>query len=177
MVLYLFHTTLKSQEYSSLDFWALTFRYCLHWYYLSCWSTFSMLSSCTETRWGSFAFLYNDSIYMCCIFPCWWWCNDISFQFLNVYVTKYESGGKLWPTAHKTIIVSLVLMQVIALGVFGIKGSSVAIGFTIPLIVGTILFHEYCRQRFNPIFKYNAAEVYAYIKWTSSSSSSFYLMH
>lgn len=81
------------------------------------------------------------------------------FQILNVYITKYESGGQFWPIAHNTTIFSLVLSQIIALGVFGIKESSVASGFTIPLIICTLLFNEYCRQRFLPTFKNNAAEV------------------
>lgn len=47
----------------------------------------------------------------------------------------------------------------ISLGVFGIKKSPVASGFTIPLIICTLLFNEYCRQRFFPIFKKNVAQV------------------
>lgn len=80
-------------------------------------------------------------------------------QILNVYMPKYESGGQLWPTIHNTTIFSLVLMQIIALGVFGVKRSPVATGFTIPLIICTLLFTEYCRQRFYPIFKNNAAQM------------------
>lgn len=79
-------------------------------------------------------------------------------QILNVYVTKYESWGRYWPVFHNTTIFSLVLTQIIALGVFGIKKSPVATAFTIPLILGTLLFNEYCRQRFYPIFKKNAAQ-------------------
>ncbi|KAF5461969.1 hypothetical protein F2P56_018025 [Juglans regia] len=81
-------------------------------------------------------------------------------QILNVYVPKYESEGQYWPIAHNTTIFSLVLSQIIALGVFGIKRSPVASGFTIPLIICTLLFHEYCRQRFLPIFKVVPAEVF-----------------
>lgn len=81
------------------------------------------------------------------------------FQILNVYVPKYESEGQYWPIAHNTTIFSLVLSQIIALGVFGIKRSPVASGFTIPLIIFTLLFHQYCRQRFRPIFKMIPAEV------------------
>lgn len=73
-------------------------------------------------------------------------------QILNVYTTRYESGGQLWPIVHNTTIFSLVLAQVIAIGVFGIKKSPIASGFTIPLVVFTLLFSEYCRQRFYPIF-------------------------
>ncbi|KAJ6954786.1 hypothetical protein NC652_006285 [Populus alba x Populus x berolinensis] len=80
-------------------------------------------------------------------------------QIVNVYITKYEGGGQLWPIVHNTTIFSLVLTQMISLGVFGIKKSPVASGFTIPLIICTLLFNEYCRQRFFPIFKKDVAQV------------------
>ncbi|EXC22422.1 putative membrane protein [Morus notabilis] len=80
-------------------------------------------------------------------------------QILNVYVSKYESGGLFWPIVHNTTIFSLVFMQIIALGVFGLRRSPVSSGFTIPLVICTLLFNEYCRQRFHPIFKNHAAEV------------------
>ncbi|KAI8004738.1 CSC1-like protein RXW8 [Camellia lanceoleosa] len=78
---------------------------------------------------------------------------------LNVYVTIYESGGKYWPIMHNTTIFSLVLTQIIAIGVFGLKESIVASTFTIPLIILTLLFNEYCRHMFYPIFKDDAAQV------------------
>jgi hypothetical protein len=80
-------------------------------------------------------------------------------QILNVYITKYDSGGQYWPIAHNTTVFSLLVAQLIALGVFGLKRSPVASGFTIPLIIVTILFHQYCRQRFIPVFKCNSAQV------------------
>ncbi|GFP91718.1 CSC1-like protein rxw8 [Phtheirospermum japonicum] len=80
-------------------------------------------------------------------------------QILNVYVTEYESGGLYWPIVHNTTIFSLVLTQIIALGVFGLKESPIALAFTFPLIICTLLFHEYCRQRFNPVFRKIPAKV------------------
>ncbi|KAF8024681.1 hypothetical protein BT93_F1761 [Corymbia citriodora subsp. variegata] len=80
-------------------------------------------------------------------------------QIINVYSANYETGGRLWPTVHNTTIFSLVLMQIIALGVFGLKRSPVASGFTIPLIICSLLFNEYCRKRFYPIFKTSAAQM------------------
>ncbi|CAM8885472.1 unnamed protein product [Rhodiola kirilowii] len=80
-------------------------------------------------------------------------------QFLNVYIQKYESGGQFWPIAHNSTIFSLVLAQIIAIGVFGLKNAPVASGFTIPLVIATLLFNEYCRHRFSPIFKKNPAEI------------------
>lgn len=80
-------------------------------------------------------------------------------QIINVYITKYESGGQYWPIFHNTTIFSLILSQVIALGFFGLKLSTVASGFTVPLILLTLLFSEYCRQRFAPIFQKYPAEI------------------
>ncbi|KAK5824038.1 CSC1-like protein RXW8 [Gossypium arboreum] len=80
-------------------------------------------------------------------------------QILNVYVRKYESGGEFWPIVHNSAIFSLLLTQVIALGIFGIKRSPVASGFIIPLILLTLLFNEYCRQRFSPVFKRRPAQI------------------
>ncbi|XP_019458484.1 PREDICTED: CSC1-like protein RXW8 [Lupinus angustifolius] len=80
-------------------------------------------------------------------------------QIINVYIAKYDSGGQFWPIAHNTTVFSLIFAQVIALGVFGLKRSTVASGFTIPLLIGTLLFHQYCRQRFLPVFKSNSAKI------------------
>ncbi|KAG4193969.1 hypothetical protein ERO13_A06G026932v2 [Gossypium hirsutum] len=80
-------------------------------------------------------------------------------QILNVYVRKYESGGEFWPIVHNSAIFSLLLTQVIALGIFDIKRSPVATGFIIPLILLTLLFNEYCRQRFSPVFKMRPAQI------------------
>ncbi|MCD9560854.1 hypothetical protein HAX54_019662 [Datura stramonium] len=80
-------------------------------------------------------------------------------QILNVYVTKYQTGGTYWPIVHNTTIFSMVLMQIIALAVFGFKKSSSTSSFIIPLIICTLLFHEYCRQRFEPLFKNIPAQI------------------
>lgn len=81
-------------------------------------------------------------------------------QIINVYCSKYETGGQMWPTAHNATIFSLVLAQIIAIGVFGIKESPTSSSFTIPLVILTLLFNEYCRQRFYPIFnKFSAQDL------------------
>lgn len=82
---------------------------------------------------------------------------------MNVYCSKYETWGQMWPIVHNTVIFSLVLAQIIALGVFGIRDSPVASGFTIPLVIITLLFNAYCRQRFYPIFKNVSAQVSEFI--------------
>ncbi|XP_012084749.1 CSC1-like protein HYP1 isoform X2 [Jatropha curcas] len=73
-------------------------------------------------------------------------------QLLNVYAPKYETSGKYWPIVHNSTIFSLILMHVIAIGLFGIKDLPLASSLTIPLPVLTLIFNEYCRKRFRPIF-------------------------
>ncbi|CAM0875500.1 unnamed protein product [Alopecurus aequalis] len=80
-------------------------------------------------------------------------------QFINVYCTKYDTGGLYWPIAYNTTIFSLVLTQIICLSVFGLKESPVAAGFTVPLIILTLLFNQYCRKRLLPLFKTFPAQV------------------
>ncbi|KAL2898493.1 CSC1-like protein RXW8 [Bienertia sinuspersici] len=80
-------------------------------------------------------------------------------QLLNVYITEYDSGGKYWPMVQLCTIFSLVLAQIMAIGVFVLKKSTLCLGFTIPLTICTLLFNEYCRRRFLPVFKNIAAEV------------------
>ncbi|XP_019428753.1 PREDICTED: CSC1-like protein HYP1 [Lupinus angustifolius] len=79
-------------------------------------------------------------------------------QLLKVYVPKYETGGGYWPTVHNSTILSLVLMHVIVIGIFGLKKLPLASGLTVPLPVLTLLFNEYCQKRFFPLFKNYPAE-------------------
>lgn len=74
-------------------------------------------------------------------------------QLLNVYASKYEAGGRFWPIVHDSTIFSLVLMHIIAIGIFGLKKLPLASSLIIPLPILTLLFHEYCQKRFLPIFK------------------------
>uniref|UniRef100_A0A6N2NBN3 CSC1/OSCA1-like 7TM region domain-containing protein n=1 Tax=Salix viminalis TaxID=40686 RepID=A0A6N2NBN3_SALVM len=80
-------------------------------------------------------------------------------QFINVYVPKYETAGKFWPIVHNAVIFSLVLMHAIAVGIFTLKKLPLASTLVVPLPILTLLFNEYCRKRFLPIFNAYPAEV------------------
>lgn len=82
-------------------------------------------------------------------------------QLLNVYAAKYETGGKFWPIVHSSTIFSLVLMHIIAIGLFGLKELPWASSLTIPLPILTVLFSIYCQRRFLPNFKCYPTEVNA----------------
>ncbi|KAI3452270.1 hypothetical protein Pfo_008935 [Paulownia fortunei] len=79
-------------------------------------------------------------------------------QLLNVYAPKFETGGKFWPVVHDATIFSLILMHVIAIGIFGLKKVPLASSLTIPLPILTLIFNSYCRRRFLPSFKGYPAE-------------------
>ncbi|KAI9086201.1 hypothetical protein K1719_031655 [Acacia pycnantha] len=79
-------------------------------------------------------------------------------QLLNVYVPKYDTGGEFWAKVHNCTIFSLVLMHIIAIGIFGLKKLPLASGFTLPLPFLTLLFNDYCRKRFFPLFHEFPAE-------------------
>jgi hypothetical protein len=79
-------------------------------------------------------------------------------QLFNVYSPKYDTGGRFWPIVHGGTIFSLVLMHVIAIGVFGLKKLPLASSLLVPLPVLTLLFNEYCRNRFLPIFEAYSTE-------------------
>ncbi|XP_058081973.1 CSC1-like protein HYP1 isoform X3 [Magnolia sinica] len=79
-------------------------------------------------------------------------------QLLNVYLPKFETGGKFWPIVHNSTIFTLILMQTIAIGIFGLKKLPLASSLTLPLPVLTLLFNEYCRKCFLPIFHAYSAE-------------------
>jgi hypothetical protein len=73
-------------------------------------------------------------------------------QLLNVYSAKFESGGKFWPIVHNSTIFALMLMQVIAIGLFGLKKLPLAASLMFPLLIATLVFNSYCQSRFRPIF-------------------------
>ncbi|GMY22877.1 CSC1-like protein RXW8 isoform X1 [Fagus crenata] len=80
-------------------------------------------------------------------------------QILYIYFPKYETGGQFWPIIHSATIFSLLVSQIIALGVLLRKGMPVASGFIIPLIICTALFHYYSKRRFLWLFEKNVAEI------------------
>ncbi|XP_031475846.1 CSC1-like protein At3g54510 isoform X4 [Nymphaea colorata] len=73
-------------------------------------------------------------------------------QIQDVYQTTYETCGQYWPHIHNYIVIAIVLMQVTMIGLFGLKSKPTATILTIPLLVLTLLFNEYCKICFRPTF-------------------------
>ncbi|CAM8964691.1 unnamed protein product [Rhodiola kirilowii] len=74
-------------------------------------------------------------------------------QIQDAYVTVYETCGQYWPYVHRYIMTGIVLMQITMIGMFGLKSKPAASILTIPLLLLTIIFNEYCKMRFLPSFR------------------------
>ncbi|KAI7757545.1 hypothetical protein M8C21_032784 [Ambrosia artemisiifolia] len=95
-------------------------------------------------------------------------------QLLNVYSPKFETGGTFWPIVHNSMVFSLILMHLIAVGIFGLKKLPLASSLTIPLPIITLLFNNFCRKRFLPVFKGYPAECMIKKDRSNESMSDFY---
>ncbi|KAK9074332.1 hypothetical protein SSX86_006930 [Deinandra increscens subsp. villosa] len=73
-------------------------------------------------------------------------------QLHDVYETTYETCGQYWPHIHHHVVVSFIIMQITMIGLFGLKSKPSASFATIPLLVLTIAYNEYCKFRFLPTF-------------------------
>ncbi|XP_062114891.1 CSC1-like protein At3g54510 isoform X2 [Humulus lupulus] len=73
-------------------------------------------------------------------------------QIEDVYDIIYETCGNYWPYIHHYILVSIILMQITMIGLFGLKSKPAASISTIPLLILTLMFNEYCKMRFLPSF-------------------------
>eukprot|EP00898_Chlorokybus_atmophyticus_P003092 jgi/Chlat1/3784/Chrsp259S03919 len=69
-------------------------------------------------------------------------------QIMHAHVTKFESGGRMWPVIHNRIIAALLVMQITIIGIFALKLSIRQTPFLLPLPVMTIAFYYITRRRF-----------------------------
>ncbi|XP_072960896.1 CSC1-like protein At3g54510 isoform X1 [Typha angustifolia] len=73
-------------------------------------------------------------------------------QMQDVYEIVYDTCGQYWPYIHHYIFITVILMQITMIGLFGLKSKPGASISTIPLLVLSCLFNEYCKIRFLPTF-------------------------
>lgn len=74
-------------------------------------------------------------------------------QIMNMYEPAYESGGQYWPLVHNRVIASLFFMQLIGVGIFGLKENAAASTATVPLLLITLIFNYYCHLQFLPAYR------------------------
>eukprot|EP00250_Pteridium_aquilinum_P014457 c22003_g4_i1 orf=389-2575(-) len=80
-------------------------------------------------------------------------------QILNRYEPAYETGGRYWPHVHDRVIFSLFMMQVIGIGLFGVKVKPILSTLSIPLLPVTLVFNHYCHLRFYPVFQDTSIQI------------------
>jgi len=68
-------------------------------------------------------------------------------QFIYIYPPSNDSGGKLWINFTKLSIISMIIAQIILLAVILLKEGFIAGILLVPLIVFSILFDRYFRER------------------------------
>ncbi|XP_042493556.1 CSC1-like protein At3g54510 isoform X2 [Macadamia integrifolia] len=73
-------------------------------------------------------------------------------QIQDAYEIVYETGGQFWPYIHHYIFISIILMQITMIGLFGLKSKPAASIATVPLLLLTLLYNQYCNIRFLPSF-------------------------
>ncbi|KAL8029009.1 hypothetical protein ABFX02_14G200600 [Erythranthe guttata] len=73
-------------------------------------------------------------------------------QIINVYDQNYESGGRFWPDVHRRIIISLIISQVLLMGLLSTKNAAKSTPLLLLLALFTIWFHIFCKGRFESAF-------------------------
>lgn len=74
-------------------------------------------------------------------------------QIINVYNQQYESVAAFWPHVHTRIVASLLISQLLLMGLLSTKKAAKSTPFLVVLPILTITFHKYCKNRFEPAFR------------------------
>ncbi|KAI4327999.1 hypothetical protein L6164_020399 [Bauhinia variegata] len=74
-------------------------------------------------------------------------------QIINVYNQQYESAAAFWPHVHSRIIASLLISQLLLLGLLSTKKAANSTPLLVFLPILTLAFHKYCKNRFEPAFR------------------------
>ncbi|KAF9689594.1 hypothetical protein SADUNF_Sadunf01G0108600 [Salix dunnii] len=77
----------------------------------------------------------------------------LMLQIVNVYNQQYESAAAFWPHVHSRIIASLLISQLLLLGLLSTKKAANSTPLLVILPILTLSFHKYCKSRFEPAFR------------------------
>jgi hypothetical protein len=83
----------------------------------------------------------------------------LMLQIVNVYNQQYESAAAFWPHVHSRIIASLLISQLLLLGLLSTKKAANSTPLLVILPILTLSFHKYCKIRFEPAFRKYPLEV------------------
>ncbi|XVF52091.1 hypothetical protein PTKIN_Ptkin04bG0237100 [Pterospermum kingtungense] len=74
-------------------------------------------------------------------------------QIINVYNPQYESAAAFWPHVHSRIMASLLISQLLLMGLLSTKKAANSTPLLVILPILTLSFHKYCKNRFEPAFR------------------------
>ncbi|KAL0089219.1 hypothetical protein F4703DRAFT_1940730 [Phycomyces blakesleeanus] len=69
------------------------------------------------------------------------------YMLMYIYVTKIESGGKMWPVLFQTVMCSVLLFQLIMILVLNLKGGHIQSYILIPLPFITVAYQYFYSRR------------------------------
>jgi calcium permeable stress-gated cation channel len=77
---------------------------------------------------------------------------------LRVYISNYESNGRMWPHMHTRILAALIIYQITMFGFMDLK-KFVYAPFLLPLIPISFMYSSITKQRFYKSFSVTPLEV------------------
>lgn len=76
------------------------------------------------------------------------------YMLMYVYVTKIESGGKIWPVLFQTVMTSVIFFQVTMIIILALKGGNLQAYILIPLPFLTLAFQYLYYRRMHVLGSY-----------------------
>lgn len=76
------------------------------------------------------------------------------YTLMYIYVTKIESGGKIWPVLFQTVMTSVLFFQVTMIIVLVLKGGRLQAYILIPLPILTFLYQYFYYRRMHLLGSY-----------------------
>ncbi|ORX83827.1 DUF221-domain-containing protein [Anaeromyces robustus] len=88
------------------------------------------------------------------------------YEILYFYVKEWEYYGKNWVFIHDQIVIGLLLLQVIMLGIFEVKGCYFTGLALLPVIIGTCFYYYFFKATYEkrtihlPLDQYSSSDIY-----------------
>lgn len=94
------------------------------------------------------------------------------YMLMYVYVTRMESGGKIWPVLFQTVMTSAIFFQVTMIIILVLKGGNLQAYCLIPLPVLTLVYQYFYYRRMHVLGTYLSGSEPSYVLKDDESSIS-----
>ncbi|GAN01968.1 conserved hypothetical protein [Mucor ambiguus] len=85
------------------------------------------------------------------------------YMLMYVYVTKMESGGKIWPVLFQTVMTSVIFFQLTMIIMMALKGGSLQAYCLIPLPILTLVYQYFYYRRMHVLGTYLSGSEPSYV--------------